>query len=93
MYNTAKNQGELVASGQIDLLAMTLSPLPERPDHPECRYFMNTGSCKYGSNCKFHHPKERFAQLATSSLGPHGLPLRPVIGLLFKLFLSFSCSF
>lgn len=77
MYNPAKNQGELVTNGQVDLLAMTVSQLPERPDHPECRYFMNTGSCKYGSNCKFHHPKERLAQLATNNLGPHGLPLRP----------------
>lgn len=51
--------------------------LPERPGEPECRYFMNTGNCKYGSDCKYHHPKEKIAQLAASSLGPLGLPLRP----------------
>ncbi|KAI3465605.1 hypothetical protein Pfo_022268 [Paulownia fortunei] len=51
--------------------------LPERPDQPECRYFMNHGSCKYGSDCKYHHPREKISQLASSSLGPLGLPLRP----------------
>ncbi|XP_071730035.1 zinc finger CCCH domain-containing protein 3-like [Rutidosis leptorrhynchoides] len=53
------------------------SLLPERPGEPECRYFMNTGNCKYGSDCKYHHPKEKTAQMAASSLGPLGLPLRP----------------
>ncbi|KAJ1379996.1 Zinc finger, CCCH-type [Sesbania bispinosa] len=50
------------------------STLPDRPDQPECRYFMSTGTCKYGSDCKFHHPKERIAQ---SPINPLGLPLRP----------------
>ncbi|CAI9288221.1 unnamed protein product [Lactuca saligna] len=50
--------------------------LPKRPREPECRYFMHTGNCKYGSDCKYHHPKEKIAQLAASSLGPLGLPLR-----------------
>ncbi|KAJ0801423.1 putative transcription factor C3H family [Helianthus annuus] len=53
------------------------SNLPERPGEPECRYFMNTGICKYGPECKYHHPKEKMAQMAASSLGPLGLPLRP----------------
>ncbi|KAL3849015.1 hypothetical protein ACJIZ3_010897 [Penstemon smallii] len=53
------------------------SYLPERPDQPECRHFMIHGSCKYGSDCKYHHPRERISQLASSSLGPLGLPLRP----------------
>ncbi|KAL8140474.1 hypothetical protein V2J09_006495 [Rumex salicifolius] len=64
-YNT-KVQEELVLSG-----------LPERPGQPECRYFMINGSCKYGFDCKYHHPKERIAQLAMYGIGPHGLPLRP----------------
>ncbi|KAK4484345.1 hypothetical protein RD792_006922 [Penstemon davidsonii] len=51
--------------------------LPERPEQPECRYFMNNGSCKYGPDCKYHHPREKISQLASSSLGPLGLPLRP----------------
>ncbi|XP_011100471.1 zinc finger CCCH domain-containing protein 3 isoform X1 [Sesamum indicum] len=51
--------------------------LPQRPDQPECQYYMNHGSCKYGSNCKFHHPIKKITQLPPSSLGPLGLPLRP----------------
>ncbi|KAL4581370.1 hypothetical protein LXL04_017584 [Taraxacum kok-saghyz] len=54
-------------------LTSSNSNLPERPGEPECRYFMHTGNCKYGSDCKYHHPKEKLA----TSLGPLGLPLRP----------------
>ncbi|KAI8552035.1 hypothetical protein RHMOL_Rhmol06G0233200 [Rhododendron molle] len=65
----SKNQGGL---GMLHLL-------PDRPEQPECRQFMSNGSCKYGSDCKYHHPRERIAQLATNSLGPLMLPLRPGI--------------
>lgn len=57
---------------------MSASYLPERPDQPECRYFMERGSCKYGPECKYHHPREKVSQLVSASLGPLGLPLRPV---------------
>ncbi|KAG8093399.1 hypothetical protein GUJ93_ZPchr0012g18839 [Zizania palustris] len=30
--------------------------LPLRPGEKECPYYMRTGSCKYATNCKFHHP-------------------------------------
>lgn len=69
----SKNLGE--SGSRRQLLLATSPSLPERPDQPECRYFMNTGTCKYGSDCKFHHPKERIAQSVTD---PPGLPLRPV---------------
>ncbi|KAL0327984.1 UNVERIFIED_CONTAM: Zinc finger CCCH domain-containing protein 26 [Sesamum calycinum] len=57
---------------------LSASYLPERPDQPECRYFMIHGSCKYGLDCKYHHPREKISQVASSSLGPLGLPLRPI---------------
>ncbi|KAK1405473.1 Zinc finger CCCH domain-containing protein 3 [Heracleum sosnowskyi] len=69
--------GELGFSGPVPLSSAGISNLPERPDQPECRYFMNTGSCKYGADCKYNHPREKIAQIAASSLGPLGLPLRP----------------
>ncbi|KAL3624667.1 hypothetical protein CASFOL_031335 [Castilleja foliolosa] len=57
---------------------LSVSYLPSRPDQPECRYFMNSGSCYYGSECSYHHPMEKISQLASSgSIGPLGLPLRP----------------
>ncbi|KAI3828070.1 hypothetical protein L1987_02166 [Smallanthus sonchifolius] len=66
-------------SGSIDqtYALASASNLPERPGEPECRYFMNTGDCKYGPDCKYHHPKEKTAQMAANPLGPLGLPLRP----------------
>ncbi|KAL7000018.1 hypothetical protein U1Q18_001168 [Sarracenia purpurea var. burkii] len=75
-YNS-KNYDESGSSGLLHMLSASIPHLPERPDQPECRHFMSNGSCKYGSDCKYHHPRERFAQLATNSLGPLGLPLRP----------------
>ncbi|KAK4386274.1 Zinc finger CCCH domain-containing protein 3 [Sesamum angolense] len=53
---------------------LSASYLPERPDQPECRYFMIQ---VYGLDCKYHHPREKISQVASSSLGPLGLPLRP----------------
>ncbi|KAH7533126.1 hypothetical protein FEM48_Zijuj04G0097300 [Ziziphus jujuba var. spinosa] len=73
VYNS-KNPGDSGSSGQVNLLSNSSPSLPERPDQPECRYFMNTGTCKYGTDCKYHHPKERIVQSATNQLG---LPSRP----------------
>ncbi|KAG8069031.1 hypothetical protein GUJ93_ZPchr0005g14386 [Zizania palustris] len=30
---------------------------PERPGEPECPFYMKNGFCKFGVECKFHHPK------------------------------------
>jgi len=30
--------------------------LPQRPDEPNCIYFLKNGRCKYGSACRYHHP-------------------------------------
>ncbi|MQM10110.1 hypothetical protein Taro_042996 [Colocasia esculenta] len=62
---------------QTQSSSSTQAMFPDRPDQPDCQYFMKTGSCKYGSSCKYHHPKEKIAQLAAGSMGPHMLPLRP----------------
>ncbi|KAF7815037.1 zinc finger CCCH domain-containing protein 3 isoform X1 [Senna tora] len=67
------NLSESIPDEQVNLSSMNPT-LPERPDQPECRYFMSTGTCKYGSDCKYHHPKERVAQ---STINPLGLPVRP----------------
>ncbi|KAL4323167.1 hypothetical protein GQ457_11G004240 [Hibiscus cannabinus] len=75
-YNSM-NPAESGSSGQMLLSSSSASSYPERPDEPECRYYMNTGTCKYGSDCKYHHPKERIANSAVNSVSPLGLPLRP----------------
>ena len=49
---------------------------PERPGEPECQYYLRTGDCKYGSACRYHHPRDR--AVTRPLLSAIGLPLRPV---------------
>lgn len=58
---------------------MAVQEHPERPGEPECTFFLKTGDCKFKSNCKFHHPKNRNpkAKANTFALNDKGLPLRP----------------
>jgi hypothetical protein len=30
--------------------------LPQRPEEPDCIYFLKNGRCKYGGSCRYHHP-------------------------------------
>ncbi|KAJ9163845.1 hypothetical protein P3X46_023473 [Hevea brasiliensis] len=32
---------------------------PVRPEAEDCSYYMKTGTCKFGFNCKFNHPVRR----------------------------------
>ncbi|EHA8587741.1 Zinc finger CCCH domain-containing protein 65 [Cocos nucifera] len=32
---------------------------PQRPDAPDCAYYVKNGSCRFGSSCKFNHPARR----------------------------------
>ncbi|KAG2293372.1 hypothetical protein Bca52824_040041 [Brassica carinata] len=36
---------------------------PVRPDAEDCSFYIRTGSCKYGSSCKFNHPVRRKLQI------------------------------
>ncbi|XVF11616.1 hypothetical protein REPUB_Repub08aG0042600 [Reevesia pubescens] len=56
---------------------MVVDEFPVRPGQLECSYFLKTGDCKFKSNCKYHHPKNRFAKPAPCALSDKGLPLRP----------------
>ncbi|KAG6506831.1 hypothetical protein ZIOFF_032161 [Zingiber officinale] len=49
---------------------------PDRPNEPDCQYYLETGTCKYASSCKYNHPKAA-TQLTNCIIGPYGLPLRP----------------
>lgn len=51
---------------------------PERPDQPDCQFYVKTGDCKFGAVCRFHHPRERVIPMPDCVLSPIGLPLRPV---------------
>lgn len=50
---------------------------PERPDQPECAFYMKTGGCKFGSQCKFHHPRDRISSRTVGYVPPKELPFRP----------------
>ncbi|XP_058093816.1 zinc finger CCCH domain-containing protein 58-like isoform X9 [Magnolia sinica] len=32
---------------------------PLRPGEPDCTFYLRTGTCRYGSNCRFNHPPRR----------------------------------
>lgn len=35
---------------------LMLQFLPQRPEEPDCIYFLKNGRCKYGATCRYHHP-------------------------------------
>ncbi|KAM7258119.1 hypothetical protein ACFE04_013860 [Oxalis oulophora] len=39
---------------------------PDRPDEPDCIYYLRTGFCGYGARCRFNHPHDRVAVLAVA---------------------------
>ncbi|KAJ0258084.1 Zinc finger CCCH domain-containing protein 32 [Hirschfeldia incana] len=50
---------------------------PERPGELECQYYLKTGDCKFGTSCKFHHPRDRVPPRPNCDLSAVGLPIRP----------------
>lgn len=38
---------------------------PVRPEAEDCSFYLKTGTCKFGSNCKFNHPIQRKPQVAS----------------------------
>lgn len=37
---------------------------PVRPDAEDCAFYLKTGTCKFGFNCKFNHPLRRKNQVS-----------------------------
>lgn len=69
---------QLVALGPpgTELTHMMVQFLPQRPDQPDCIYFLRNGRCKYGANCRYHHPIHQpapgnFEQSTQSSTTQH----------------------
>ncbi|KAK1267835.1 Zinc finger CCCH domain-containing protein 12 [Acorus gramineus] len=77
-FSNAKQSVQSGINAQMQALSASMHHhLPDRPDQPDCQYFMKNGSCKFGPSCKYHHPKERITSLSTNALGAYGLPRRP----------------
>ncbi|KAG9448067.1 hypothetical protein H6P81_014195 [Aristolochia fimbriata] len=58
-FNHPKDQVENASEnieGVLEIFDKSL--LPERPSEPPCTFYMKTGQCKFGLNCKFDHPKD-----------------------------------
>jgi len=66
------------SSGEREAAQESSKPLPagfnfaRNPGMLACAYYMKTGSCKYGKECRFDHPPEYFVARNSS-----GMPLRP----------------
>ncbi|KAI5569379.1 hypothetical protein BDE02_12G073300 [Populus trichocarpa] len=56
---------------------IVVDEFPERPGQPQCSFYMKFGDCKFKSNCKYHHPKNRISKSPPLTLSDKGLPLRP----------------
>lgn len=50
------------------------------------QYFLKTGACKYGSTCKYHHPKDRNGAQPVM-FNVIGLPMRQVISIVVATFI------
>eukprot|EP01018_Ginkgo_biloba_P023789 Gb_15324 [translate_table: standard] len=64
---------------EVTSVASSNDPLPERPGELECAFYMKTGICKFGTKCKFNHPKERLEALKTSDQKGDGSEVKPVV--------------
>ncbi|KAK6130487.1 hypothetical protein DH2020_035745 [Rehmannia glutinosa] len=49
---------------------------PERPDEPDCIYYLRTGFCGYGNRCRFNHPRDRNVAMGALRAGGGEYPER-----------------
>ncbi|XP_042476813.1 zinc finger CCCH domain-containing protein 32-like isoform X2 [Macadamia integrifolia] len=70
-YQTLPSSADSSSNSRKELI------YPERPGQPECQYYVRTGECKFGSSCRYHHPRKWITPRTNCFLSPVGLPLRP----------------
>ncbi|KAF6165410.1 hypothetical protein GIB67_018854 [Kingdonia uniflora] len=75
--NQARSSGGAVTLDPAQAVTAT-----ENDDHPEktgqieCKY-NRTGSCKFGSSCRYYHPRDKTVVAAPVDFNFLGLPIRP----------------
>ncbi|CAL4948721.1 unnamed protein product [Urochloa decumbens] len=52
------------ADGSVPAETHNPKGLPVRPGEVDCSFYMKTGSCKYGSTCRFNHPHRPVVDIA-----------------------------
>ncbi|RWW34807.1 hypothetical protein GW17_00000391 [Ensete ventricosum] len=55
---------------------------PQRPDATECAYYIKTGTCKFGLNCRFNHPPKRRHRVVPLFIMPNRRNNRKMLRLL-----------
>ncbi|KAK4788168.1 hypothetical protein SAY86_019487 [Trapa natans] len=75
--NTARNGSQIVSESMWQLgMGGGSESYPERPGVPDCAYYMRTGLCGYGKRCRYNHPRDRAAVVA-SVIATGNYPERP----------------
>ncbi|KAJ7949051.1 Zinc finger CCCH domain-containing protein [Quillaja saponaria] len=70
-------EGGILDWKEVPDIVTTEDP-PERPGQPDCPYFLKTQRCKFGSRCKFNHPKDQLPNAgASENAEVSALPKRP----------------
>ncbi|KAB5512353.1 hypothetical protein DKX38_029381 [Salix brachista] len=54
------------------------------------KYYLKTGTCKFGATCKFHHPRDKAGVSGRVSLNILGYPLRPNCSKAYRLVKAFD---
>ncbi|KAL6597746.1 hypothetical protein ACP70R_031612 [Stipagrostis hirtigluma subsp. patula] len=49
----SQHEGE---KNEVEKVKLNSLGFPLRPGIGQCSYYMHTGTCKFGTNCRFHHP-------------------------------------
>ncbi|KAI0488669.1 hypothetical protein KFK09_028508 [Dendrobium nobile] len=55
-HNIDESMRRLKVEDNYDEVDAYANPYPDRPGEPDCMHYMKTGSCGYGSSCRYNHP-------------------------------------
>ncbi|KAJ4980754.1 hypothetical protein NE237_031591 [Protea cynaroides] len=55
--------------------------LPVRPGEVDCPFYLKTGSCKYGANCRFNHPDRNAMNPSVAAALGHAMITSPAANL------------
>lgn len=83
------NKAEVLEESPLGDTSKTIRTAHRKGKEP-CAFFIKTGSCAYGSRCKFDHPYELAPKVSFNSLGLPMRPKEPVCAFYMK---NWHCAF